>query len=1260
MRNTGGRAVALAFLCIFLAALEHADNKPAQPAKQLVPVFPATREGLFYVEGEDAVSTNMATQPTLNYGCSANRTLQLSRTALTQNGASYYAEYAVYVDQAGAYELWYGGTPPGPRDEFAPSFASPVTVIVDGGAPRPLYREDVNVVERYAPAYYWVRCFQLDLSQGPHVLRFEVNAKRRLDNRYFFYLDALFVATPDLLKSAAADRTGLPARFPADPANRSVDHPFRTFEEFEAVIQANPSVIEPYIDLAEEYSLAGDYINALKVLSRAAIVFPKDERVRLLIAKNRIWRGDAKDGLDAYGIYLSLKPDALDGYEEAGKVAAWSGRYSDSEYFYVKGLGVFPGNSSLTVNMGLSQLWAGRVADAERNFAAAERQALASPEGAQELAEVYRDNGFPDRAIQTYERAISAFPDHLAFYLGEENILAAEGKEADQKKLESRIAATFADSPELQSVLATAKANRELKADRIADLEERIASDPDNLDLRDELTRVYAWAGRTKDAAKQLESILAARFAFALADSDAAMEDVHDAQFAAAALLEDNRARMQRLAELAAKAQAAQAAAQKAVTDLAAREKADAAAQVKAAASAGNGAAGNGEDAQAAAGRANLVAACRNALAGLSAAMDDLSAETARASALVDRVADLKSAIDAAVDRGRDDEKDFEALIKGSGWKFDAAAASADLEASASAGEQLAYLDRGRLLLADNPAAAASALKAVSSPALKTQRDLAGYLLAVRQDTRSIYKAAVDPAGAPPPLAAAAQAVSDISALAAPSATAGELPAEDAAEAAIFSASSGTLSKALDEVLADEAKARVSLASAQTSLASTIRAASIFEDRRLARAWYDFESQSLDLRAELGSYYEQLDLSAEAMRQYRHVLALDPGNIRAMYSLAQAEEKSGDWSAAAALYRSVDEADSTYQSAASRYNGIARLHASSYDSQTSVIADLNGYYLHSTSASFLPLSSTFALKPEWGMDSILDRLDGYPAFADLYGGIEASVRLLNGPHGEGLTLRPSATLIGTSADFDAYGATTFSPEQFLDAVALYSKGGLGLDWNSGPWNGTADYSYGPVPETVNPAEPVLFEHRFTAGGSAYYPLGGIFRYLAPRFSVFGSYIPADDNNVRGNALLELIPAFRLSDTPWANLGIPMDVLYEDSLIPKSTPYYAADQCLTVKGGLLWQSTWAGKNDSAVSLSVEGLGGIYISSLLYEPDRITYPYMYALARVDWIKTAATYSLAFEVTDVAPSQTIPEYWSVALTFGISARQPDLLAK
>ncbi len=1338
--NTGAlRALGILFIGLGMAAggvaqdsgAQAADAPKASPApasqpkspsqRRLAPVFPLTPPGFAWVEGEDAVSTNMTSAPTLNYGCSAGRALQLSRPGRLLGGASYYADYAVYVDEAGSYELWYGGTPPGPRDEFAPSFASPIEVVVDGGAPRPVFRESMNVVEEYAPAYYWNRCYALELSKGAHVLRFEVKAKRRLDDRFFFYIDAFFLATKELLKDAATNRTGLPARFPKNPAERGNDHPFRSFEEYQALIQANPANVALSVELANEYSLAADYPNALRFLSRAAVIAPSDARVRLLIAKNRIWHGDVKEGLDAYGIYLSLRSDDLGAWQEAGKVAAWSGRYSDSEYFYVQGLKVFPDNASLSVNMGLTLLWAGRVGDAERTLAAAEKKALADPAAAEALAEVYRDNGLPERAVATYEKAIATWPERLGFYLAEGAILAAEGKDEAERALEARIVSSFEFSPELDAILESAKARRELKAGRIADLESRIAAEPGNLELRDELTRVYAWAGRKAEAARQLESILAARFAASLASADGEIAGVYVAQFSAAVLLEEEKARLALLSGQRSKALAAQSTAIKALADLRSVDKTESAAAAAAATAAAAAAAAAaqktaGQGAQqsstqqaapapqssaadlpppaappeipvgAAADSASPVLApasspvptrsaqreaaelaLRNALAAQVVAIDTLRSESLRVAHIGKRAAALQAGFESAVASDLGKEKAFKAVIAGIGWNFDPAGAAAEMNVSAARGEEISSLARGRLLLPKDPQTSQSLLGTISSSALAEGKALLESLLMVRRDPRSLYRVAASAAMAPaapgslasllPSIAAASGELAQVNAIVGEGDSALDLPAEST-DLEGFAASASVLDAGLGSALAAEAELRKAAAAVQSSLVNLVRQASAFEDRRLARAWHSFESTSLDLRDELGSYYDSLGMSALATRQYRRVLALDPGNLRSMYSLALAEDKSGDWAAATSLYKSVNAADPSYGSAAALHNALAKSHATTYGNESTAIADMNFLDFSSASNLAIPLGSFLVLKPRVDLRLIRDRAAGTPAFFVVDSGFEAQLRLGGAGSSPGLVIKPSASLIGTSADFSAFGSATVIPAEFFRALSLYSGAGLTLDLGASGWKASLAYKYEPLPGSVNPSSLVLFAHSLDFSGSAYIPLSGAFRFFAPRFSLSGAYVPGDLGNLYGTALVEVVPALKLSDSPWASLAFPIDVVVEAATWARTTPYYATTGSLTAKAGLLWQSSWTARQGGSFSVGLEGMGGIYLSDAFSGASTDSL-YLSALCRLDVSRGSAEYWLTVEAAATDPFAAIPKYWSLSLIGGSTIGQPVLIA-
>ena len=403
---------------------------------KLVPVYPASTPELVFLEAEYAVSTNFSKEPILNYGCSSSRTLQLNRVVPLFGNAPFYAEFVFFIQEEGTYEIWYGGSPPGPKDDLLPSYASPASLRIDGMDPTPVYREDVHVVENYTPAYYWnVLKRKVSLKPGVHTVRIEITEKRRYDNRYFFYLDALFFRK----EGSEARPTSTLAKFPQDLQNRRIDNPFGSIQEYEEILRKDPKDIRNYIYLSLIYSLVGDYSNALRVLRRGYALEPKNETILLLLAKNRIWKGDVPEGLAGYRAYLSEYPDNREAWKEAGKVAAWVGKYAESERFYLDALGRFPEDPSLLVNLGFTYLWQSDNQRAERLFQEALEKSLDAPEKLKLLAEIYKINGYPDRALPIYRKGTETYPQELEFHLLLADTLIRLGKEEEASKVYASI-----------------------------------------------------------------------------------------------------------------------------------------------------------------------------------------------------------------------------------------------------------------------------------------------------------------------------------------------------------------------------------------------------------------------------------------------------------------------------------------------------------------------------------------------------------------------------------------------------------------------------------------------------------------------------------------------------------------------------------------------------------------------------------------------------------------------------------------------------
>ena len=508
------RMTMTAFLAVLLvgsvAAQDSQGSTQGSPEKRM-PEFGEDTSGIIHVEGENAVSTNFSSTATLDYGTSAYRTLQLNRFTGLQGNSPFFATYTFYVPQGGTYQFWYGGTPPGPREDIYPSYTSPFSFSIDGGEARSLHWEDVAVVERYSPTHYWTRVGSLELSEGTHTLRIEVTDKRRYDGKYLFYLDSLFLHREgdSAAVQAFREQSILPRHLPSDLSAAGFDEPFRSISTYEGRINANPNEKKHYYDLAYVYSLLGQYLEAIRFLNRVYLLEPDDLRPQLLMAKNRIWKQDFERGLEQYRQILSAGPDRLDVWSEAGKVAAWIGKYQESIRFYQDGLAQFPESLNLTVNLGLTQLWASNPEAANERFAEAEALAEGDLRKLRELAAVYRINGYPGRAAAIYEGIIQEYPRRVDAYV----TLAGLYRETDRSELAEetlqRVEEEFAPSDRLERVLKVARLEQTVRERVISEYQERLEEEPDNLALRQELVQTFFWNGLKQRAITEYENILA-------------------------------------------------------------------------------------------------------------------------------------------------------------------------------------------------------------------------------------------------------------------------------------------------------------------------------------------------------------------------------------------------------------------------------------------------------------------------------------------------------------------------------------------------------------------------------------------------------------------------------------------------------------------------------------------------------------------------------------------------------------------------------
>lgn len=1216
----------------------------ATPAARVEPVLPVENSKLIFVEGENAVVTNFDKEPILNYSVSGLQTLQLSKTedpTTTVGGeAAYYADFVFYVDQPGDYEFWYGGTPPGPATGASASYTSPFSYQLDGGDPVSVNREDVKVAGSYAPSYDWVQVGKLQLTQGQHRLSFQINQKRQYDGKYFFYLDNFFLVR----MSGDTPNPGvpLPSPFPSSLTDFSAGKPFRAIEDYLIDIRDHPDNVQTYIDLSLVYSLVGDYLNALKYLNRASVLNPDNATVALLKAKNQIWKGDVGAGLDAYRALLKNNPGQLDLWAEAGKVAAWSGRYEDSIQFFNDGIKQFPDNANLTVNEGLTYLWSGDEKKAQELFDRARRTAQKDYGRLIELARTLAIAKAVPKAVGIYQSAIDLFPRNLEAYLDLEKLYLDNGQESEAKRVQQQVRDTFVSSDKLSQFLELARVKENMKAQVIAGYEQRLAAEPDNLALRQVLAQTYFWNGMQDKGTEEYLNILVNYSYRALSglDTDAPelvglIDKSHllDAVFSAAPqVAEKLRAGLE---------------------------------QQWSAVQAAKGGASNAA-VEAAAGRA-------------SAFLDEMT----RLAAVVGQDEQAMKPVLAAETEA---EQSFKKLTESNRWRWQRQDALAEMQTAQSNGVKLASYGIGKIyeledrlasaetvFRSGNPGSSAAAGKAPAAggsiePLLRYE--LSQTLLWEGNLNAAYTEAAGLPADDSRFAAASAwssmyqsiiQAVpelSPVSSATTPSPAPSSFRTTDLARVK-------ELSVELQKAAASSATTLQKIREMQQTMHDALWA-------RMIRTIYQNQEDTFQLRNDLGGYYLSEKKLDDAIRQFNQVLAIDPWDLAAVYRIGQVYEWKGAWSQALANYEKAYYTDPTYENVAHRYNELARKHPDSLEISGKSTADTSIVRFEGTADYNTLFNSVLGLHAH--LNAAAQRLYKPPTSepvsdyqlytvtlglpVDLYFlkvklepqvGAQLANRLFNNSTVASLPAYPGA---------DRYlGNFIVSPVLQLDASVgigqyLYLSG---------------TYRYDRQQETFVPGRPAIYEHTGELALNTNLGFVGGYPFNISSLRTYGEVNLLGDGNLMVNAVQEVNLGLLSLDKPSTQLSLLGSFQFQNSARYESVNYYTPIGVLLAGGGFQGSIWLPAAGADTVGISLRALASSYLEHLFTPADLIKRLQIDSEARFEYDRgNAALYlDLQFSTTyrydppPPDPAQGPWDYWSFTVSLGYGAQLPKLLA-
>jgi len=1134
------------FNCIFLSLWSQADEAE-ETAEEVLPVstkkieavLPQLNSSIIFIEGEDAVSTNFNREPILNYTCSGYRTLQLNQTNPLQEGSSYNSDYVFYVEEDGVYELWYGGTPPGQKDELIPSYASPFRYVLDGIYIEDIYRENINVVEEYAPAYYWNYVKNVTLSAGEHRIKFEIMEKRSYDGKYFFYLDNFF-----LVKQENGQRVlsgNIPEVFPKDPDNRSIDSSFLSLEEYEVLIRDNPENSDNYVYVSKIYSLIGDYLNALKYLKKASFLEPDNPEIMLLTAKNLIWRGAVQDGLELYEDLLQIVPERIDLWTEAGKVAGWVGQYYDSIAFFEGGLKNLPGDLSLLANLGITNLWLGDLKEAEKQFEKITDLTGDDLELNMDLAEVFRANGYAGKAVPVYISLMKKYPEVLQLYMDLENTYIESGQRDKIDKLREVTEQIFISNPDYSKVVGTFYDTQSMKEKVLSDYEEQLLHDPDNLTLRKTLAEIYFWNGYKKKAIAEYRNILTNYTYLNLLQTETDMTGFLE-------LLDRNYALSQFIAaipeyistnrkELAAQLKTYN----KAVSDLQTLKKKNDEAEVK----------GKSSDREAEKSKQDEIYELESLLASSIYRSESF---IEKFSSVFSQFSDETENLQRLLEDQEKSSESFEQLLTGVDWKWDREAMLRELSAVKDDGVVLGNFVLGKIAQYEGRLKEA---KSNFSPLTANDSPLKGAPFAIYEtdiwlgndsDRDGVYEKYEQEINDYCTYIYYLHDYLDYLSFDQEDEVFGYLTDE-------ASVSVSNILQEFDSIKNDSAEVYKGI----KSNIDSIREALV---TKMEQGFYRLASDTYLLRNELGDFYYNERMYPEGIAQYKQVLAIDPWNLSAKFKLAQVFHLNGDWSEALRIYEEIYQEDPGYNNVASFYNELTRDFADSFQFQGKTFSDTSSLTFDAEATYNVHFDRTFAMTLDYNVahNRIYRIFSPDDATTYLYQNVNLTLPVTL----SSFTIYPEGGMYLKTDLVDDSGKDEFSDNpsipDLMGAYGIYFKGGASAAFSKDLLYISAGYFYDWQTDSFHPGNSPVAYHQALLDMNLNFAGTRIPFVEDTVFSLSGNGKFINDGNFTWYTGIQLANDLELLREPAMDLNLIADFTFEDAK-EDSDNYWTPDDSL---------------------------------------------------------------------------------------------------
>ncbi len=1213
------KLIRVMILCVVLSFLP----LNSQTGTRQVPVFPEMHQSLVFLEGEDAVSTNFNTVANLNYSASGSKTLQLNSTVGLSPGSLYFSEWVFHIEKAGTYNFWYGGTPPGPGEDIYPSYFSPFRINLDGLVIKECYSEAVEIGETYIPNYFWVNPGEMWLAEGTHRIRFEIIAPRRIDGRYYFYIDNLFFLNSELEDLSTFTET-VPEIFPDSISDYEITAPFQSVSHYTSLLETAPDDISVSLDLARIYTYLGDHAGALRILQKALPFDIENQEILKLAARNRIWKGDFAQALSVYKQALDLDPDQLNLWVEAGKVAGWGGQFDLGIDFFTRALALFPDSLNLKVNLALVNYWKSNTAEADGILTDALSDAEKDPAKLLELGVLLSTNGYPEKAIDILHRGRELFPTYLEFYLSEIDIYMENRDLGNPDDIYSLIEVSFIISPELSRIVTLYRERQGMRQMIIDDYSRSIQADPGNLLLREALVQTFFWNGMKKEAIREYKNILVNNSYHnftSFEEESLSLLQLIDTLYMAEPSLSPYLPRAMELRNRIRNSRTAfnsiqNAAGRKPEDDLLTQE--------------------------------------------LESKKELFSAVLAESQLFLDDFNYLDSIISVWKEEGaqisldeEEEGKRFSLLTRDLTWEWDVDFHIREFEdVSAWEGELSPWLLAKVYQYAGNSLEAEkNYFKAIGG--IGESQALFGvyetYLWNGEKEKRTVfYKEFKDEIDGYSGYTDFIEGLADDLA---------SIPHESAG---LFF---GELEDA-DQVLREIQQIPVTIEKRRIQIDELIHELRIILNNRFARSSFFLTQQTSSLRFRLGDYFLEMGDNPGASRQFEQVLLVDPWNITATYKLGIVRQRYQDWSGAMKNYQKVFYQNPDYENAVAYYNQLGRQHPDTMDFDFVTELDNSvlsfggeGYYKNEIN-TFLEFNIDFNFRVE----QIYRTFGGTSTSS--YFLQEYMVRLPLKLPRLGLEFVPSVGGVLWSTYF---GQRILYPNEydvplsdFFDSLESEPEFSLTAGWAGGPFSVKAGYDWFIKQETLHRSRDLQTGARFSGEFSSYFIFTDIDWLSMTSTRTYGQMEFLGDGNTIGQIVQDIWIGFPLDIVPGFQLSLNGGVNYENSSHDSGGDYYAPSRVFEAKGGLRGTFNFHSDDYSRIlELGLWGSAGGFWEEISSERE-------FALKTEGQISlyysgnsNSSLYSTLYGSGSFRDGNfSDNKYWQFALSLGMKARMPSLL--